>query len=117
MRTTLFGFSVIAAAVLAGCGGGGSASYAPSSPGGYYAPAGNGGYGGGAYPAPAAYETLFTRGFGALHDALRRRCDTLGARVTVGDVTGVAPDIADDGALLLRTDDGRLVDVRVGDVR
>lgn len=63
------------------------------------------------------YETLFTRGFGALHDALRRRCDTLGARVTVGDVTGVAEDIADDGALLLRTDDGRLVDVRVGDVR
>ncbi len=62
MRTTLFGFSVIAAAVLAGCGGGGSASYAPSSPGGYYAPAGNGGYGGGAYPAPAAYDSTGSSG-------------------------------------------------------
>lgn len=51
MRTTLFGFSVVAAAVLAGCGGG-SASYAPSSPGGYYAPTGNtSGYAG--YPAPS----------------------------------------------------------------
>ena len=51
MRTTLVGFSVVAAAVLAGCGGG-SASYAPSSPGGYYAPTGNtSGYAG--YPAPS----------------------------------------------------------------
>lgn len=65
----------------------------------------------------ARYEALFARGFGAARGELRARCDTLGARVTVGDVTGVADDIADDGALVVLTDDGRRVDVRVGDVR
>ena len=52
----------------------------------------------------------------ALVRALRARCDTLGARVTIDGVTGVAKDLADDGALLVERDDGTLTAVRAGEI-
>ncbi len=55
-------------------------------------------------------------GFASLHADLTTRCETIGARVTTELATGVAEALADDGALLVRTDDGRVVAVRVGDV-
>jgi BirA family biotin operon repressor/biotin-[acetyl-CoA-carboxylase] ligase len=55
-------------------------------------------------------------GFASLHGALSARCETLGARVTTELASGVAESLADDGALLVRTDAGELVTVRVGDV-
>ena len=55
-------------------------------------------------------------GLAALHGDLSARCETLGTRVTIDAVTGVAESLGDDGALRVRTDDGALVLVRVGDV-
>lgn len=55
-------------------------------------------------------------GFSGLHRDLTARCETLGARVTVEGVEGVAESIAADGALCIRTDAGALVPVRVGEV-
>jgi BirA family transcriptional regulator, biotin operon repressor / biotin---[acetyl-CoA-carboxylase] ligase len=49
-------------------------------------------------------------------DAWRARSATLGARVRVNDVEGVALDIGDDGALVVRTDDGTVQRVLAGDV-
>lgn len=48
--------------------------------------------------------------------AWRRASCTLGRRVTVGERAGTAVDVAEDGALRLRTDDGSLVSVYAGDV-
>ena len=48
-------------------------------------------------------------------EAWRQRCHTLGRRVRVGDVEGVAEDIREDGALLVRTPRG-LKPVLTGDV-
>ncbi len=59
---------------------------------------------------------LFAAGFDSFGDALRARCDTLGQRVTVEGTTGMATSIADDGGLVLRTDDGAEVIVRAGDL-
>jgi BirA family biotin operon repressor/biotin-[acetyl-CoA-carboxylase] ligase len=48
-------------------------------------------------------------------EAWRQRSHTLGRRVRVGDIEGVAEDIRDDGALLIRTPRG-LKPVLTGDV-
>lgn len=59
-------------------------------------------------------------GFGALREALRARCVTLGSPVRVAapaeTFTAVAEDIDDAGALLVRTQDGELRRVLAGDV-
>jgi BirA family biotin operon repressor/biotin-[acetyl-CoA-carboxylase] ligase len=54
--------------------------------------------------------------FVAVLERLRRRSATLGRWVTVDGVVGVAVDIGDDGALLVRDDTGHLHAVRAGDV-
>ena len=51
-----------------------------------------------------------------LRAAVSARCETLGRRVVVEDVKGVAESIAPDGALVVRTDEGGRVAVRAGDV-
>lgn len=48
--------------------------------------------------------------------ALRTRSATLGRRVEVDGVVGVARDLADDGALLVEDDAGQMHTVRAGDV-
>ncbi len=55
-------------------------------------------------------------GFAAVRDAVGARCETLGTRVRVGEVEGVAESLDADGALVVRRDDGARVPVRVGDV-
>lgn len=59
-------------------------------------------------------------GFFKVRDAWRVRCSMLGKSVTVDTgserVAGVAEDIDESGALLLRTDDGRLQRILAGDV-
>ncbi|MEK7363013.1 MAG: hypothetical protein AAB016_03485, partial [candidate division NC10 bacterium] len=56
------------------------------------------------------YRRWMAEGFGPVREAWRRGSATLGRRVAVGDgVQGVAEDLAEDGALLLRTDSGALV--------
>lgn len=55
-------------------------------------------------------------GFAALRDAVAARCETLGARVTVGRESGVAEGLDPTGALMLRRDDGTLAVIHVGDV-
>jgi BirA family biotin operon repressor/biotin-[acetyl-CoA-carboxylase] ligase len=52
----------------------------------------------------------------AVLEALRARCDTLGTRVSVDGVSGLAGAIADDGALVIRRDDGSETSVRSGEV-
>ncbi len=56
----------------------------------------------------------------ALRDSWRARLVTLGRRVTIHQreaaLMGLAEDVDDDGALLLRLDDGRLMTVLWGDV-
>lgn len=48
--------------------------------------------------------------------AVAARCDTLGRRVAIDEVAGVAESIAPSGALCVRRDDGELVEVRAGEV-
>jgi BirA family biotin operon repressor/biotin-[acetyl-CoA-carboxylase] ligase len=64
----------------------------------------------------ARYDTLFAHGLGALLPALGARCETLGQRVTVGTHTGTAASLRQDGALVLRGDDGTETAVYAGDV-
>lgn len=54
--------------------------------------------------------------FAATLARLRARSGTLGRRVTVDGVVGVAVDFDDDGALVLQADDGRRHTVTAGDV-
>lgn len=61
-------------------------------------------------------DALSRDGFGALLGALKSRCETLGRAVKIEGVEGVAEDIADDGALVVRTRDGALVACHAGDV-
>lgn len=49
-------------------------------------------------------------------DAWRRNSCTLGQRVRVGEREGLAEDVADDGALLLRLDSGARARIVAGDV-
>lgn len=51
-----------------------------------------------------------------LFDTWKSRLDTLGQRVTVGDVVGLAVSVDPDGALLIRDDIGELRRVLAGDV-
>ncbi|MEN9797598.1 MAG: BirA bifunctional protein [Pseudomonadota bacterium] len=59
-------------------------------------------------------------GFGPVREAWKRLSCTVGQRVRVrferGELTGVAEDIDEAGALLVRRDDGRLERVLAGDV-
>lgn len=68
----------------------------------------------------ARYDTLHAARQGELWAAWRRRLGTLGRRVTVteGDhrEVGTAVDVAPDGSLILRRDDGSEVAIAVGDV-
>lgn len=60
---------------------------------------------------------LMEGGFGAIRERLLARCETVGARVCVGELTGLAVGIDDDGALLVRGDDGVTRAARAGEVR
>ena len=59
----------------------------------------------------------FRAGDGALHAAWRRHCVTLGQRVRAADGTeGVAEDLDEAGALLMRADDGTVRRVASGEI-
>jgi BirA family biotin operon repressor/biotin-[acetyl-CoA-carboxylase] ligase len=60
---------------------------------------------------------LCAHGFAAIRERLVARCETLGSRVTVGEVTGTAVDLDPTGALMVRDDHGALHAVRAGEVR
>lgn len=61
--------------------------------------------------------TDFERGgFTALREVVAARCETLGTRVRVGDIEGLAETLDTTGALVLCQGDGTRVTVRVGDV-
>jgi BirA family transcriptional regulator, biotin operon repressor / biotin---[acetyl-CoA-carboxylase] ligase len=51
-----------------------------------------------------------------LFNAWKSRLTTLGQRVKVNDLTGLAVDVTQDGYLLLQTDDGTIHRIIVGDV-
>ena len=58
----------------------------------------------------AWYRRWVAEGFGPVREAWRRGSVTLGRRVTTdGGAAGIAEDLAEDGALLVRTDAGALV--------
>ena len=69
----------------------------------------------------AAYHRLRNGDFSEIGDEWVRRCTTLGKRVQilVGDrsVVGLAEALDEDGALLVRTEHGRLERIVGGDVR
>ncbi len=67
------------------------------------------------------YDTLCEQGPGAIANAYRSLCGTLGRQVRVelvgsGQVEGTAEAIAPDGALRLRTPEGKILEIRAGDV-
>jgi BirA family biotin operon repressor/biotin-[acetyl-CoA-carboxylase] ligase len=62
------------------------------------------------------YAAFTNSGLGALLTELRDHDALDGERLKVGDVTGVGAGIAEDGALVLRTDSGALVPVSSGTV-
>ena len=64
----------------------------------------------------ATLEILETEGFEPVRERWRQLASTLGRRVRADSIEGDAVDLESDGALLLRTDDGRLVRVVAGDV-
>jgi BirA family biotin operon repressor/biotin-[acetyl-CoA-carboxylase] ligase len=64
----------------------------------------------------ARIDTFARHGFDALRNDVAERCETLGTRVRIDGVEGKAIAIANDGALVLRTDAGATVHVHVGDV-
>lgn len=55
-------------------------------------------------------------GMPELFDTWKSRLDTLGQRVTVGEITGLAAAVKPDGALLIRDDTGKTQRVLAGDV-
>jgi len=58
----------------------------------------------------AWYRRWLTEGFGPIREAWRQGSATLGRRVTTdGGAAGIAEDLAEDGALLVRTGAGTLV--------
>lgn len=69
----------------------------------------------------ALYDRYLTTGPGPILDAWRALPTIVGERVIVEELRsrweGIAVDVSDDGALLVRTDDGRLHSVVAGDVR
>ncbi len=59
----------------------------------------------------------FRAGDGALHAAWRRHCVTLGQRIRAADgAEGVAEDLDERGALLVRADDGTVWRVAAGEI-
>lgn len=65
----------------------------------------------------AWYRRWQTEGFAAVREAWVRASETLGERVAIEEgVEGVAVDLAEDGALLVRTDTGALVRQVTGEV-
>lgn len=65
----------------------------------------------------AGYRELRARGDAGLLAAWRRRSVTLGARVRTADGReGVAEDVDEAGALILRTEDGRRLRVTAGEI-
>lgn len=66
----------------------------------------------------AWYRRWVGEGFEPAREAWRRGSATLGQRVTIGEgVNGMALDLAEDGALLVRTDAGALVRRVAGELR
>ena len=56
-------------------------------------------------------------GVEGLREAWLERSQSIGRRARAGDGrVGVAVDLADDGALVIRTDDGEMVRILAGDV-
>ena len=74
--------------------------------------------------APTLYQRLVARiiywnerlASDELFNAWKSRLTTLGQRVKVNDLTGLATDVTQDGYLLLKTDDGVIHRIIVGDV-
>jgi len=64
----------------------------------------------------ARLHSLLTEGFGPVRDAWLACAAYLGAPVEVNGVRGVMTGLADDGALLLRLDDGSVTHVRAGEM-
>lgn len=60
---------------------------------------------------------LCAGGFGAVRRRLVDRCESVGARVSIGDVAGVGVDVDATGALVVRDDRGAVHAVRAGEVR
>jgi BirA family biotin operon repressor/biotin-[acetyl-CoA-carboxylase] ligase len=69
-----------------------------------------------------AFERVYAEGLegGAVRKRWRSRLATIGQQVTAtwpgGSASGIAEDVTDDGALLLRLDDGAACTVEAGDV-
>ncbi len=62
-------------------------------------------------------DALAFQGFaGMLQAAVAARCESIGARVRVDEITGVGVGIGTDGALRVHTATGGVVEVRAGDV-
>jgi BirA family biotin operon repressor/biotin-[acetyl-CoA-carboxylase] ligase len=65
----------------------------------------------------AGYRELRARGGAGLLAAWRRRSVTLGARVRTADGReGMAEDVDEAGALIVRTEDGRRLRVTAGEI-
>ncbi|MBC8412679.1 MAG: biotin--[acetyl-CoA-carboxylase] ligase [Nitrospira sp.] len=68
----------------------------------------------------SAYSSFLQNGPGAILQQSREMSSTLGQEVTVGEgeniICGRAQDIAEDGALILRLQNGTLTTIRAGDV-
>lgn len=64
---------------------------------------------------PSVPAGMTDAGFRAVRDMLTARSATVGRRVEIDDVRGVAEAIDDEGALIVRTDDGARRVVRAGD--
>jgi BirA family biotin operon repressor/biotin-[acetyl-CoA-carboxylase] ligase len=67
------------------------------------------------------YDDLCEHGPGAIANTYRSLCGTLGRQVRVelvgsGQAEGTAEEIAPDGALRLRTREGKILEIRAGDV-
>jgi BirA family biotin operon repressor/biotin-[acetyl-CoA-carboxylase] ligase len=65
----------------------------------------------------AGYREFRAQGGAGLRQAWRRRSVTLGARVRTADgCEGVAEDVDETGALIVRAEDGRRVRVTAGEI-
>jgi BirA family biotin operon repressor/biotin-[acetyl-CoA-carboxylase] ligase len=67
------------------------------------------------------YDQLCDQGPDGIAAAYRESCDTIGRRVRIelmgsAHIEGTAEGIASDGALRLRADDGKMLEIRAGDV-
>jgi BirA family biotin operon repressor/biotin-[acetyl-CoA-carboxylase] ligase len=60
--------------------------------------------------------SLLSEGFGPTRDAWLARAAHLNARVTVSGITGLLKGLADDGALVLETEEGTPAHIRAGEI-